>query len=148
MRTEIDLRAPALLPPDYVPDVHLRLSLYKRVSGAPDAEVLGELRSEVIDRFGALPEPGRVLFELAALKLDASRLGICKVDLGPKGGRVTFSNKPDLDPQALVRLLQEQPRAYRMENPTTLRLTLDLPDVEARIEALRGLMRQLGRVES
>lgn len=144
---EIDLRAPALLPPDYVSDVHLRLSLYKRISGVTDADALAELRSEVRDRFGPLPEPARVLFELAGVKLDAGGRGIRKIDLGPKGGRVVFGDKPDLDPQALIRLLQAQPRVYRMENPTTLRVTMDLPDVEARLDALRALLSRLVKGE-
>ncbi|MEG3193661.1 TRCF domain-containing protein, partial [Lysobacter sp. D1-1-M9] len=92
---EVELHVPALIPDDYLPDVHTRLTLYKRISGARDVDQLRELQVEMIDRFGLLPDPAKHLFAIAELKLESTRLGIRKIDIGPTGGRVEFIEKPN-----------------------------------------------------
>jgi len=137
---EVDLQVPALIPDDYLPDVHTRLTLYKRVSGAKDAEELRDLQIELIDRFGLLPDPVKHLFAIAELKLEATRLGIRKLVLGPENGRVQFDAKPDIDPMAIIQLIQSQPKRYRMDGPDKLRITeVSLPTFEDRQKAARGL---------
>src|SRR5690606_3491156 len=84
--TEIELGTPALIPEDYMPDVHLRLVHYKRIASAPSAAELDELQVELIDRFGLLPAPVKTLFAVARLKLAARELGIVKIQAGPEGG--------------------------------------------------------------
>jgi transcription-repair coupling factor (superfamily II helicase) len=138
--TEVNLHAPTLLPEDYLPDVHLRLMLYKRIAAAQTLEVLEGLREEVIDRFGLLPEAAQRLFKATALKLRATPLGIRKIEAGPKGARIEFRDRPDIDPGVILRLLQSQPRLYRLDGPTRLRLTAELPDAEARLKALNALL--------
>lgn len=140
---EVELRVPALIPEDYLPDVHGRLTLYKRISGARDAEQLRELQVEMIDRFGLLPDAAKHLFAVAELKLRATQLGIRKLDLGDKGGRVHFVEKPNVDPMAIIRLIQGQPKLYRMEGPDKLRMTLELPDASSRVLAARGILTAL-----
>ena len=137
---EVELHSPALIPEDYLPDVHTRLTLYKRISSAADAAALRELQVEMIDRFGLLPDQAKTLFTVAELKLQASALGIRKLDLGASGGRVEFVEKPKVDPMAVIRLIQGQPKHYRMDGPDKLRISLDLPDAEARIKTARGLL--------
>src|SRR5579885_388043 len=105
--TEIELHIPALIPDDYLPDVHTRLTLYKRISGARDEHALRELQVEMIDRFGLLPQQVKHLFAIAALKLRATPLGIRKLDLGPNGGRVLFRDKPDIELMTILRLIQQ-----------------------------------------
>src|SRR5690606_27721620 len=95
---EVELHAPALIPDDYLPDVHTRLTLYKRISSARESEDLRELQVEMIDRFGLLPDPAKHLFATAELKLQATALGIRKLDLGESGGRLQFVEKPSIDP--------------------------------------------------
>ncbi|MFC7301443.1 transcription-repair coupling factor [Cognatiluteimonas weifangensis] len=140
---EVELHLPALIPEDYLPDVHTRLTLYKRISSARDAEELRELQVEMIDRFGLLPEPAKHLFAVAGLKHDASALGIRKLDLGPAGGRVQFEAKPHVDPLTVIQLIQQQPKRYAMDGPDKLRLKLDLPDAASRLQAARGLLAAL-----
>jgi len=140
---EINLHAPALLPETYLPDVAIRLMLYKRIASARNIEALQQLEEEVIDRFGRLPEAGGLLFRATALKLQAMALGIRKVEAGPKGALVQFKENPDIDPAALIRLLQATPRVYRMEGPTKLRITTDLPDTDTRISVLKKVMSAL-----
>ncbi|MGN6514081.1 MAG: transcription-repair coupling factor, partial [Lysobacteraceae bacterium] len=125
---EVDLHVPSLIPDDYLPDVHTRLTLYKRISSARDAQALRELQVEMIDRFGLLPEATRNLFATAELKLDATTLGLRKLDLGPNGGRLQFVEKPKVDPMAVIQLIQKQPRHYQMDGPDKLKVKLDLPD--------------------
>src|SRR5690606_31618811 len=103
---EVELHTPALIPDDYLPDVHARLTLYKRISSARDAEGLRELQVEMIDRFGLLPDPVKYLFAIAELKQRASELGIRKIDIGASGGRVQFVEKPSIDPMAIINLVQ------------------------------------------
>ena len=140
---EVELNVPALIPDDYLPDVHTRLTLYKRVSSARDVTALRELQVEMIDRFGLLPDPAKHLFGVAELRMQATELGIRKLDLGAAGGRIQFVEKPNVDPMAVIRLIQGQPKHYRMDGPDKLKLTLDLPDAASRFQAARGLLTAL-----
>src|SRR5690606_31153772 len=137
---EVELHVPALIPEDYLPDVHTRLTLYKRISSARDEGELRELQVEMIDRFGLLPQPAKQLFAVAELKLQGTRLRIRKLDLGDSGGRLQFIEQPQVDPMAVIRLIQGQPRHYRMDGPDRLRISLELPDFETRLKAARGLL--------
>ncbi|MFO1505971.1 MAG: transcription-repair coupling factor [Lysobacterales bacterium] len=137
---EVDLRSPALIPSDYLPDVHTRLTLYKRIAGARDDAALRDLQVEMIDRFGLLPEPLRTLFAAAALKLAAAPLGIRKLEAGPDGGRITFDERPAIDPLAVIRLIQGQPRTYALDGKDRLRFHRPLPSAADRIAALRELL--------
>ncbi|WP_449447566.1 transcription-repair coupling factor [Thermomonas brevis] len=140
---DVDLHVPALIPDDYLPDPHARLTLYKRISAARNADALRELQVEMIDRFGLLPDATKHLFATAELKLDATALGIRKLDLGAAGGRLQFTEKPAVDPMAVIRLIQGQPKHYRMDGPDKLRVTLELADAATRFSAARGLLAAL-----
>jgi transcription-repair coupling factor (superfamily II helicase) len=136
---EIELHIPALIPNDYLPDVHARLTLYKRIASARDEDALRELQVEMVDRFGVLPEPAKQLFAVAELKLEATRLGLRKLELGDKGGRVQFLSKPNVDPMSVIRLIQSQPKIYAMDGPEKLKIRLELPDAASRLRTARGL---------
>ncbi len=130
------LNIPTLIPENYLPDVHSRLLLYKRIANCRDKNALDDLMAEMVDRFGILPEHTRNLFKVTELKLKAIPLGIVKIEVGPKGGRLEFSAKPHIDPSKLIRLIQEKPDIYRLEGPQKLRIKEDLPDAKLRIEAV------------
>ena len=137
---EIGLHVPALIPEDYLPDVHTRLTLYKRISSARDVDELRELQIEMIDRFGLLPDPVKHLFATAELKLSADALGIRKLELGESGGRIVFEAKPKVDPMTVIKLIQKQPRIYAMDGPDKLKIKLPLPEPADRFNAAKGLM--------
>lgn len=137
---EVELHVPALIPEDYLPDVHTRLTLYKRISSARDSEALRELQVEMIDRFGLLPDAAKHLFAIAELKLQANTLGIRKLDLGENGGRIVFESRPNIDPMAVIQLIQKQPNLYAMEGPDKLRIKHPLPLPEDRFNAARALL--------
>jgi len=137
---EIDLLLPALFPSDYIPDVHTRLVLYKRVAGCEDAQALRELQVELIDRFGLLPEPAKNLFGIAALKLDAAPRGIRKIEIGTSEGRILFGDAPDIDTGRLINLVQTRPEQYRFEGGDKLRLFGDFTTEAARFGIVRKLL--------
>jgi len=142
--TEVELHLPALIPDDYLPDVHARLTLYKRIASARDEESLRELQVEMIDRFGLLPDAVKNLFAIASLKLMATPLGIRKLDFGANGGRITFRDKPDVDPMAIIRLVQNYPRVYKLDGQDKLKINLELPGSSERVRAAQELLGRLG----
>jgi transcription-repair coupling factor (superfamily II helicase) len=142
--TEVELHLPALIPDDYLPDVHTRLTLYKRIASARDEESLRELQVEMIDRFGLLPDAVKQLFAVASLKLMATPLGIRKLDFGANGGRVTFRDKPEVDPMAIIRLIQNYPRVYKLDGQDKLKVNLELPGASERIRAAEEILGKLG----
>ncbi|MEA5666908.1 transcription-repair coupling factor [Stenotrophomonas sp. MH1] len=140
---EVELHVPALIPDDYLPDVHTRLTLYKRISSARDSLALRELQVEMIDRFGLLPDPVKHLFAIAELKLQANTLGIRKLELGENGGRIVFEAQPNIDPMAVIQLIQKQPKLYQMDGPDKLRIKHPLPESADRFNAARALLTTL-----
>jgi transcription-repair coupling factor (superfamily II helicase) len=141
---EIELGLPALIPEDYLPDVHMRLVHYKRIANAASAEELDALQVELIDRFGLLPPATKNLFAVTGLKLLAQRVGILKIQAGASGGTLRFGERAAIDPVALVRLIEREPGRYRLDGPYKLRFSWTFPDEAARIEALRALLLRLG----
>ena len=140
---EINLRMPALITDDYLPDVHTRLIMYKRISNAKSNDELDELRVEIVDRFGSLPDPTRNLFSVTKLKLLAQKAGIAKVDAGPNGGKLEFGASTNVNPLTIVQMVQSQPQIYRLEGADKLRFTLELENYDERIEAVNALIHQL-----
>ncbi len=137
---EIDLGLPALLPDQYLPDVHTRLVLYKRIASAASLEALHELQVEMIDRFGLLPQQAKNLMEITELKLRAQPYGIRKIEAGPAGGRVLFDAQPKIDPMHLIRLIQSQPKAYKLDGGDKLRFFGDLSDPATRIREVAAIV--------
>ena len=140
---EINLRVPALIPEDYLPDVHARLILYKRIANAADENGLRELQVEMIDRFGLLPEPAKHLVRLTLLKLQAASLGITKIDAGPQGGRIEFAADTSVDPMVLIKLIQSQPNRYKFEGATMFKFQVPMERAEERFNTLEALLERL-----
>lgn len=138
---EVDLHMPALIPEDYLPDVHERLIMYKRIASAADKAALRELQVEMIDRFGLLPEPIKTLFAITALRFKATTLGIRKIDLGASGGQVAFTEQPDIDPMRIIQLIQQQANIYKLDGANNkLRISKNLEDRQDRINELEQLI--------
>jgi transcription-repair coupling factor (superfamily II helicase) len=133
-QTEIEMRMPALLPDDFIPDVNTRLSLYKRIASAGDDGELAELKVEMIDRFGTLPDAARNLLDIAALRLVARELGIRRIEASEKGGFFEFAPKNHVDPGWLIGLLQKDPKQWKLDGPTRLKFTRDLAERKSRMD--------------
>jgi transcription-repair coupling factor (superfamily II helicase) len=141
---EIELGLPALIPTDYMPDVHMRLVHYKRIASTASPEELRELQVELIDRFGLLPAQTKTLFELAKLKLLAVSIGITKIRAGDNGGSATFGERASIDPLKLVKLIDEAPETYRLDGSYKLRFSWELESPDERIPATEELLLELG----
>ncbi|MEN8108124.1 MAG: transcription-repair coupling factor [Pseudomonadota bacterium] len=137
---EIDCLVAALIPDDYIPDVHTRLVMYKRIAGAASTAELRELQVEMIDRFGLLPEPLKNLFRITAIKLEAEPMGVTKIEIGPQDGRILFGDNPDINTQKLVELIQLHPQRYRFEGGNKLRLTGDFEEEESRFRTITDIL--------
>ncbi|ENE2466629.1 transcription-repair coupling factor, partial [Escherichia coli] len=142
-QTEVELRMPSLLPDDFIPDVNTRLSFYKRIASAKTENELEEIKVELIDRFGLLPDPARTLLDVARLRQQAQKLGIRKLEGNEKGGVIEFAEKNHVNPAWLIGLLQKQPQHYRLDGPTRLKFIQDLSERKTRIEWVRQFMREL-----
>jgi transcription-repair coupling factor (superfamily II helicase) len=140
---EIDLGLPALIPADYLPDVHTRLVMYKRIASAATEEELKELQVEMIDRFGLLPDPAKNLFAVTALKLKVQPYGIRKLEAGPAGGRILFGEQPKIDAARLVQLIQTKPKEYKLEGGDKLRFFRPMEDPSQRMAQVTQVVEQL-----
>jgi transcription-repair coupling factor (superfamily II helicase) len=140
---DVDLHLPALLPADYVPDVHERLILYKRIAGAANREALDELRVEIVDRFGRLPEAGHNLFRVTGLRLDCAALGVARIDANTEGGSIRFNDQPYVDMEGLITVVQGEPNVYRFDGTNGLRFSTELTSDQERLEFIEGLLTRL-----
>jgi transcription-repair coupling factor (superfamily II helicase) len=141
--TEVNLHLPALIPDDYLPDVHMRLVLYKRIANAETEEKLRELQVEMIDRFGLLPEPVKALFRVTAFKLKAESLGIKKVNAGESGGRIEFDQETVVDPGSIVELVQSEPHRYKLTSANQLSFSDKMETAESRFNKVERLLQRL-----
>ena len=141
--TEINLHAPALLPDAYCCDVHTRLNLYKRLSGAGSADQLDALLEEVTDRFGKLPPQGQTLFDTHRLRIQARPYGVMKIDAGPKLMSISFKPQAPVDAQKVIELVQKH-RVIKLAGNDKLRIEREIAEPRERAQYLRDLLRQLG----
>ena len=139
---EINLHVPALLPADYVSDVHERLVLYKRLANCESLEALDRLREELVDRFGLTPEPARTLIECHRLRILGQPLGIARIDASETAIQLQFIAKPPIDPAKVLNLVRQKTH-YRLAGQDKLRIELKLPDVKARVSAVREAFGEL-----
>ncbi|PKL96636.1 MAG: transcription-repair coupling factor [Gammaproteobacteria bacterium HGW-Gammaproteobacteria-8] len=143
LSSEVELHTTAMIPDHYLPDVHQRLVLYKRVAQAGSERDLNELQVEMIDRFGLLPEPARNLFAAAELRLQARRMGIRKLEVGPAGGRIEFLPKPDIDMAELIRMIQKEAHSYSLPAQDRLRVKGEFETVAERLAVAEELLARL-----
>jgi transcription-repair coupling factor (superfamily II helicase) len=137
---EVDLGMSALIPDDYVPDVHMRLVLYKRAAEAPTEEALDELKVEMIDRFGLLPRQAEALLEAARVRIAGEVLGLSKVRAGAKSAVLDFGPEPQIEPTRLIRLIQGQPKVYKLEGQKRLHVNAPLDPPEGRAAQVLNLL--------
>ncbi|MBL4581330.1 MAG: transcription-repair coupling factor [Gammaproteobacteria bacterium] len=137
---EINLRIPALIPENYLPDVHLRLIMYKRISASLDGNDLRELQVEMIDRFGLLPEPLKLLFRVTQLKLKAEKYGIKKIDANANTGRIEFKTQTPIDPLSLVQMIQSDPQTYKLGGANSLQFTHNCVEATDKLDFISELL--------
>jgi len=141
---DINLHAPALLPEDYCPDVHLRLSFYKRLASARQDAQIDALLEEMVDRFGKLPAAAQTLLDVHRLRILARPYGILKVDAAPGAVTITFGAQTPVQPQAIIELIQTH-RDIKLAGNEKLRIERALPTARERCDLVRDVLRRLGK---
>lgn len=142
-QADIELRVPALLPDDYLGDVNMRLSFYKRIAAAESKSELDELKVELIDRFGLLPDATKNLLQIAELRLLVEPLKVVRIDAGTQGGFIEFSPKAQVNPDKFIQLIQREPIVYRFDGPLKFKFMKDLSDNKVRLEFVVDLLRTI-----
>ncbi|MFY0663320.1 MAG: transcription-repair coupling factor [Natronospirillum sp.] len=142
---EVNLNVPTLIPDDYIPDVNSRLILYKRIASAEDDTALNELKVEMIDRFGLLPEPLKNLFKVTALRHRLEDMGIAKLTAGSVGGQVEFAAQTRVNPMTIVQLVQTMSMTYQMKQGDRLNFTLASDTAEQRFAVVTEVLERLNK---
>jgi transcription-repair coupling factor (superfamily II helicase) len=145
--TEIDLHVPAMLPEELMPDVHARLVLYKRIASAPTQEAVNDLELELIDRLGPLQPATRNLLRITSIRLQARRAGIRRLSASITGGHVEFAEGGQVDPVRLVRLIESDPREFRLDPRQRLMFRRDLEKPDIRMRYCEQLIERLAPEE-
>lgn len=141
--SEIDFHVPALIPEHYIPDVHSRLIAYKRLASATSSEHIKQLKMEMIDRFGLLPEPLQNLFQITEIKSITREMGIQKIDFGEQSGKIIFSEKPNINPMTIIQLIQKKPLHYQFDGKQTLSVNNLNEQLSERFIQLQKLLQEL-----
>ncbi len=140
---EVDIKVAALIPNDWLPDVPARLELYKRIAAAKSADALEDIRIEMVDRFGTLPDTVHNLLRQGHLRVRAKQLGLKRISAGEKGGKVEFAANTQVQPIHLIKLVQTLPMRYRMDGADGLKVVQDCPTPESRFALLEDLFETL-----
>ncbi|WP_353433356.1 transcription-repair coupling factor [Polynucleobacter sp. MWH-UH23A] len=144
--TDVNLGVPALLPDDYCPDVHERLSLYKRFANCNDFSELMGLREELVDRFGDLPDQAKSFYETHRLRLEMQGFGIKKIDASPLSIQIQFIPNPPIDSLKIIQLIQSS-KHIQLNGQDKLKITpqkeREFEKLEQRLEAIRQVLRRL-----
>lgn len=141
--SEVDLHLTAMIPESYLPDVHQRLVLYKRISQADSDKTLDDLQVEMIDRFGLLPPEVKNLFATAELRLRAKNLGMKRLEIGPAGGRVEFVSKPEVNMTELLKMIQKESHTFELPDNDKLRIKGEFESTEDRFHMAEELLERL-----
>jgi transcription-repair coupling factor (superfamily II helicase) len=143
---QITVDAPIMIPEDYVPDLAVRMALYRRLNDAEDAREVEALSAEMIDRFGALPQPTANLVQLIQIKRQAIDAHIAKIDVGPRGTLVAFHNDYFPDPAGLVAYAARLEGTIKLRPDNKLVVNRAWADPKARLNGLLQLTKGLSTI--
>ena len=136
LNPEININVPAYIPETYIMDNDLRLNIYRRLSMLSEESELTKVKSELLDRFGDMPEEVKNLFHIMNIRIILKRSGISKLDVSPDGMTITFVNNGCVDPERIAKLVSQKPRVFRFVsqykikiNAKKILLPKDLPKI-------------------
>ena len=124
--------------------MHLRLSFYKKLATAQNADQIDALLEEIVDRFGKLPAQGQTLIDVHRLRVLAKPFGVLKVDAAPGVISITFKKDPPIDPMKIIELIQKN-KHIKLAGNEKLRIERELPEAKARAQMVRDILRSLGQ---
>ena len=142
---QINAGAAVMLPETYIPDLNIRLALYRRVSEAEKSADREALASELIDRFGPIPQEAEQLLKVVGIKGLCREANVSKLDVGPKGAVITFRNDTFNNPMGLVRFIPTRPD-WKLRPDQKLMVKGEWPDAAARLAAAEKIVRELARM--
>ena len=142
---QITVDAPILIPEDYVPDLDLRMGLYRRLNDVDDKAALDSFAAEMIDRFGALPEATDNLVKVIEIKLNAKKACVAKIDVGPKGALVAFHDDRPPNIDGLLAYVERLGGIAKLRPDSRLALTRSWPDPQARLNGALQLSKGLAK---
>jgi len=142
----INVGASVLIPEDYVPDLNVRLSLYRRLSDAEQAEDREALAAELIDRFGPLPDEAQQLLKIVGIKSNCRKACIEKIDIGPRGAVLTLRDNSFPNPAGLVGLIQKNHAFWKIRPDQKIVVSGDWPTAEERLKVAERITADLARV--
>ena len=140
---EVNLGVPALIPDDYLPDIHGRLVMYKRIASAKTTDDLDDLEIELIDRYGLMPEFAKNLFLVTHVKLLASSFGVSRIEMSHENARIHFGKSPNIDTTKILELILEQPDTYKLDGSEKLTIYTETENIEERIDTIVNLLNDL-----
>ncbi len=140
---EINTGIPCVIPQTYLDDVHERLVFYKRISSSKNDDDLKELKIEMIDRFGLLPDSINNLFASTSLRIFAEKIGITKINIFDDMAEITLSKNNYIEPTKIINLIQKSPQTYKLKNQNTLIFNAEMKENYTRIEKVRTLAESL-----
>ncbi len=143
---QINTGAAVLIPEEYVPDLNVRLSLYRRLSDAEKAQDREALAAELIDRFGPLPPEAGQLLKVVAIKGLCREANVAKIDVGPKGAVVTFRNDDFKNPGALIEFVAKNQVAWRVRPDNKVVIKGEWETPEQRLNAAERVLSELARL--
>ncbi len=144
---QINTGVPVLIPEAYVPDLDVRLQLYRRLASAGSKDEREAFAAELIDRFGPLPEEVRHLLDIMQIKALCKAAGIEKVDAGPKGAVISFRGDRFANPQGLVALVTGAPGRYKLRPDQKLVVRGHWPEPVQRLRGAAGAVREIAALE-
>jgi len=142
----INLGTSVLIPDEYVPDLQVRLGLYRRLSGVETAEAIEAFAAELIDRFGALPEEVLHLLNVVEIKALCRLAGIEQIDAGPKGAVIAFRNNAFANPEGLIRFISNAGKQVKLQPDHKLIFYANWPNAEDRLAGARDLLKRLVKI--
>ena len=145
---QITVDAPILIPEDYVPDLDLRMGLYRRLNEVEDRQGLEAFAAELIDRFGKLPTPTQNLFKIIEIKQNCVTANISKIDVGPKGALVSFFEDRFPKPEGLVAYIQRLNGVARLRPDSKVVVNRAWADPAARLNGALQLSKGLAKAAS
>ncbi|TNE45623.1 MAG: transcription-repair coupling factor [Sphingomonadales bacterium] len=143
---QITIDAPVQIPEDYVPDLDLRMGLYRRLNELEDAQAIEAFAAEMIDRFGKLPKSTENLLTLIRIKQNCVKAGIARLDVGPRGALVGFHNDSFANPQGLIGYVQRLQGTAKLRPDNKLVITRAWKDGAARLHAAAQLSTGLAKI--
>ena len=143
---QISIGTAVLIPESYVPDLQLRLDLYRRLSRIEDPKDIEGFAAEMVDRFGSLPQEAKYLLEVVRIKIYSRRANVEQLEAGPKGAVITFRNNTFNNPEGLLSFVNEWRDSVKIQTDHKLLYQVQWETPEARVKGARALIKKLAEL--